>query len=266
MFDLGRGRCRARQIGDKRFLRRRPLVGRHDACHAMDRAAADRDDIIERAGKRGLEIALASGQRGETEFRTLRRVDAEWREAVLFQFGLHRGGRRVIGKLQLDRGEAASRRGAEALEQRIFGEQMAEIGGKARHHNVPGVSSLCAKRSADRADETIAAGAFFILPPLPTRSFSRPTLVGRGDRTKCGGRGAGVDEFPATTTKRRVRRPFHHAARGPPPPLSWGRIKQDRSRDAIAPEFCQAITKGRHCEEQSDEAIQHRAPEACFGG
>jgi hypothetical protein len=43
----------------------------------------------------------------------------------------------------------------------------------------------------------------------------------------------------ATTTKRRVRRPLHHAAHGPPPPLPRGRIKQSCSRDASAPEFCQ---------------------------
>jgi len=58
-----------------------------------------------------------------------------------------------------------------------------------------------------------------------TPSLSRPATAGRGDRTKCGGRGAGIDDPLATTTKRRVRRPLHHATRGPPPPLSWGRIQ-----------------------------------------
>jgi hypothetical protein len=34
----------------------------------------------------------------------------------------------------------------------------------------------------------------------------------------------GLNETLATKTKRRVRRPFHHASRGPPPPLSRGRM------------------------------------------
>ena len=42
---------------------------------------------------------------------------------------------------------------------------------------------------------------------------------------KDGGRGAGLNVSPASTTKRRVRRPLHHAPRGPPPPLSRGRIQ-----------------------------------------
>ena len=77
MFAL-RGRRRgAGHIGDKDALRCRPLVDRHDAGHAVDRGAADRDDIIERAGERGVEVALAARQRGQPEFRALRRVDAE---------------------------------------------------------------------------------------------------------------------------------------------------------------------------------------------
>ena len=37
-----------------------------------------------------------------------------------------------------------------------------------------------------------------------------------------GGRGAGLDDFPAPTMKRRVREPLHRASRGPPPPLRGG--------------------------------------------
>ncbi len=40
-----------------------------------------------------------------------------------------------------------------------------------------------------------------------------------------GGRGAGLVAPPAPTTKRRVRGPLHHAARGPPPPLARGRMQ-----------------------------------------
>ncbi len=106
----------------------------------MDRRAAYRGDVIERARERGVEIALAAGQRGKAEFRTLRRVDAELRQAVPGQLRLHRRRRDVIRKLQLDRGKSGSRRRGKALDQRTFGEQMAEIGGKARHFSLLGVS------------------------------------------------------------------------------------------------------------------------------
>ena len=130
---LGRRRRGARQVGDENLLRRRPLFDRHHAGHAMDGASADGDDVIQRAGERGGEIALAPGQRGETEFGALRGIDAELGELVPRQFGLHRARRRVIGKLQLDRGKARRGRRGKAIEQRSLGEQMAEIGGKARH-------------------------------------------------------------------------------------------------------------------------------------
>ena len=52
---------------------------------------------------------------------------------MLSQFGLHHFCRRVIRKLQFDCGKSAGRCGAKALQQRIFGEQMAKIGGKAWH-------------------------------------------------------------------------------------------------------------------------------------
>ena len=108
----------------------------------MDGAAADRHHIIERALEGGVPIALAPRQRGKAEFRALRRVDAELGQAVPLQLGRHRGRRDVIGKLQLDRGEASRGGGAEALDQRTLGEQMAEIGGKAGH----GVSWLLGER------------------------------------------------------------------------------------------------------------------------
>ncbi len=52
-----------------------------------------------------------------------------------------------------------------------------------------------------------------------------PRDSGAGDRTKCGGRGAGFNDCSDPTTKRRVRSPLHHAARGPPPPLSRGQMR-----------------------------------------
>jgi hypothetical protein len=83
---------------------------------------------------------------------------------------------------------------------------------------------------------------------------SAPAIAGEGDRPKGGGGGAGlnatsaiqenigvyIDRLAAATT-RRVQRPLHHAARGPPPPLSRGGWRElPRSRGACAPEFCQA--------------------------
>jgi hypothetical protein len=99
----------------------------------MDGAAADRHDVIQRARKRGIEIAFASGQRGEAEFRAVGRVDAELGQAMALQLGLHRGRRTIIGKLQFDCAEASRRGGAKPFEQRAIGKQIAEIGGEARH-------------------------------------------------------------------------------------------------------------------------------------
>ena len=110
--------------------------------HAMDRPPADGDDIVEGAPEGQVPIALAPGQRGKTEFRPLRGVDAELDQTVPPQLRRYGGGRNVIGKLQLDGFEPRRGGGAEALDQRAFGEQMAEIGGKARH----GVSWLSGER------------------------------------------------------------------------------------------------------------------------
>ena len=46
-----------------------------------------------------------------------------------------------------------------------------------------------------------------------SRAASRPAIAGRGDRTKCGGRGAGIDTSPSLITKLRVRRRLHHPSR-----------------------------------------------------
>src|ERR1700733_5069029 len=99
----------------------------------MNAGAADGGDIIERPLERSVEVALAAGQRGEAEFRTLRRVDGKLCEIVLLELRRHRRRRGAIGKLEFDRGETRSRGGAKGFDQRAFGEQMAEIGGKAGH-------------------------------------------------------------------------------------------------------------------------------------
>ncbi len=70
-------------------------------------AAADRRDVVERLPKQRGEFALAPGHRGEARTRRPplpgRGVEAEHGEAVPLELGLHRRGRMVVGKLQLDR-------------------------------------------------------------------------------------------------------------------------------------------------------------------
>jgi hypothetical protein len=56
---------------------------------------------------------------------------------VPVELGFDRGGRVVIGKLQFDRLEARRRRRAKALEQRPLGEEISEVGGKARNETCP---------------------------------------------------------------------------------------------------------------------------------
>ena len=65
--------------------------------------AADRDHIIERALERRLPIALAPGQRGEAEFRRLRRVDAKLRQAMPLKLRLHRRRRRCHREIAIRR-------------------------------------------------------------------------------------------------------------------------------------------------------------------
>ena len=60
---------------------------------------------------------------------------------------LHLGGRDVIGKLQLDAFEAGGSGGVDAREQRALGEQMTEIGGKARHYVSPEQALRAAART-----------------------------------------------------------------------------------------------------------------------
>ena len=59
----------------------------------MHRAAADRRDVVERAGEHRLKILLAAGHRGKAEFALAlagRRIDAEDGELVAGDRRLHR--------------------------------------------------------------------------------------------------------------------------------------------------------------------------------
>ncbi len=77
-------------------------------------------------------------------------------------------------------------------------------------------------RRPSRANTAARAG-----PAIASRSraalSSRPAIAGRGT-AEGGGRGAGLVESLATKAKLGVRRPLHRASRGPPPPLSRGRM------------------------------------------
>src|SRR5579864_2989902 len=169
---VGRG---ALEVFDENGLRRWALFRRHRAGHAMDGAAADRDHIIERALEGCVPIALAPRQRGKAEFRALRRVDAELGEAMALELGRHRRRRDVIRKLQLDRGKARRGGGAEALDQRALGEQMTEIGGKARH----GVSLVSGERSASSCPAIAATPS----APAKRGRMGAPSLRGAKRRS-----------------------------------------------------------------------------------
>jgi hypothetical protein len=101
----------------------------------VDRGAADRRHIVERLGEQRPEILLAARDRGETRLagRPLRRVDVQHRQRVLVDLGLHGRRRELVGKLQLDRLEAGSGGSADALDQRVFDVEVAEIGRETRH-------------------------------------------------------------------------------------------------------------------------------------
>src|SRR5208282_2459053 len=58
-----------------------------------------------------------------------------------------------------------------------------------------------------------------------------------------GGRGVGLNDYSATKSRRRVRRPLHHPAGGPPPPLSWGRMSAIVLATHARPSFANAIRK-----------------------
>ncbi len=101
----------ASEVVDEHALGRRALLGRHLAGEAMHRAAANRRDVIERAGEHFLKFSFAAGNRRQSEravARAGRRIDAEHGELVPDDRLLHLRRRHVIGKLQLDRLEAAA--------------------------------------------------------------------------------------------------------------------------------------------------------------
>ena len=82
-------------------------------------------------------------------------------------------------------------------------------------------------------------------PPRQVKArTSRPAAAGRGDRAERGGWGASRDDLSATTTNLHLRGPLHHASRGPPPPLTRGRIILPHSRDASShPSFVSRFKK-----------------------
>ena len=126
----------ARQVADEGALGGGPLLGRNHAGHAVDRGAADSDGVIERLLEHDLPVALAARHRRQSGIAGPSAdecVDAELRQPVLVDLGFQRGRRVIVGRLQLDGLEASRCRRAETLEQRPLGEQISEIGGKARH-------------------------------------------------------------------------------------------------------------------------------------
>jgi hypothetical protein len=90
-----------------------------------------------------------------------------------------------------------------------------------------------------------------------------PRKRGRGTALLRGGRGAGLNDLSAPTTKRRVRGPLHRANARSPSPASRGRIKRSRSRGAYARECCQTAMSnicrvGKGAEHRA-HAVHHRS-------
>jgi len=95
---------------------------------------------------------------------------------VPVELRLHGRGRELVGQLQLDRLEADLCGGADTLDQRVFDEQVAEIGGKARHLALTaGIARLCTKREAET---NAGAAAHLMVGYCPiTSHFSNNCIV-----------------------------------------------------------------------------------------
>src|SRR5262245_49016687 len=124
------------QIIDEYAISGRTLLGRNLAGETMNGARTNCTRILERTAEQGLPILLASryGSKAKLSVALSRwGIETKHGEFVLFNRRFYRGGRNVIGKLQLDRLEARCCGGIDPLEQGPIGEKIAKIGGKARH-------------------------------------------------------------------------------------------------------------------------------------
>src|SRR5262245_30282735 len=123
------------KVFNKYPVGRRALLRRDLARETMNRAGANLARIIERAVEQRQPILLARrhGSESEFAFATRRCIQAQNGELVFLYRCLYRGRRHVVRKLQLDGLETGCRGGINPFEQWSFGEQIAEIGGKARH-------------------------------------------------------------------------------------------------------------------------------------
>jgi hypothetical protein len=106
----------------------------------VDLASADRGDVIERLLEQGIELPLAAGNGGDAELArcglTRRSVDAEHGQTVPVELSLHRGGREIIGNLQLDCAKTGGGGRGEPLDERPLGEEKRQIGGEAGHAQI----------------------------------------------------------------------------------------------------------------------------------
>ena len=105
-FSAAASAARSR-LRDEHRLRRRPLLGRHLAGEAVDLAAADRRDVVERLLEQRGEFLLAARHGGDAELARrclpgavlMPSMVRPWRSSSAFTAD----GAMVIGKLQLDR-------------------------------------------------------------------------------------------------------------------------------------------------------------------
>ena len=124
MFFRRRESAARARLAMKDLLGGRALLGRHHAGEAMDRAAADRGDVVERLLEQRFEFRSRPGTAASPNSPLPRRpvlIPSMVRPCrSISAFTARR--RDVVGKMRLDRVEAGRRGRAEALQQRAVGE------------------------------------------------------------------------------------------------------------------------------------------------
>ena len=126
--------CGPLEIVDEDALGRRALVQVDLAGEAMDRGAADRHDVVERAANSASNSRSRPGTAASPNRpRSPRSVLMPSIVSSCWSIAAHRRSRNVVGELHLDALEAAGRRGVDPFDQRTVGEQVTDIGGKTGH-------------------------------------------------------------------------------------------------------------------------------------
>src|ERR1700730_4135396 len=103
----------------------------------MNLASTDGGDVVEALRKQLGELLLASRNGPYPEFSpgqlARARIDAEHGQTMPIELRFHSGRCVIIRQLQLHRRKASCCRGRKALDHPPFGEEVGEVGSKARH-------------------------------------------------------------------------------------------------------------------------------------